>query len=214
MSLRWLALEEAHRRGVEPPPGEELLAAFPPWRAMRSEAERRAWLEAHFLSESELVTTLRERSMESQVVALHTESRQTGGRAAAYRRVVAEVSARLALRDGERTRPMLIRPGVPDEEMLLRELKLRGRFRAALGRARRILRTNAEISESLPGVAEALAVGRLERWFAERSGVTPEHVERALLDRGFMSLQEFLAAARPAYVAEHFGVESLSPATI
>nr|QEO74355.1 hypothetical protein [uncultured bacterium] len=212
MSLRWLALEEAHHRGIKPPSGEELLAAFPPWRAMQSEAERRAWLEAHFLSESELVTTLRERNMESQVVALYAASRQAGGRAAAYRRVVAEVSARLILRDGERTRPMLIRPGVPDEEMLLREIKLRGRFRAALRRAQRVLRSNTEISDSLPGVAEALAVGRLERWFAERSGVAPEHVERALLDRGFMSLHEFLAVARLAYVDEHFGVEPMSPA--
>lgn len=210
MSLRWLALDEAHHRGIKLPSGDALLAAFPPWQAIQSGAERRAWLKAHFLSEAELVTTLRERCMESEVVALYSESQQEGHRAAAYRRVVAEVSARLDLRDGERTRPMLIRPGVPDEDMLLRELKLCGRFRVALRWAQRILRSNAEISSSLPGLSEALAVERLEQWFAQRSGTAPERIEQVLLDRGFMSVREFLSVARPAYVAQHFGVESVS----
>jgi hypothetical protein len=209
MSLRWLALDEAHHRGIEPPSGDALLAAFPPWQTMPSETQRRAWLKAHFLSEAELVTTLGERRVESQVLDLHSESRR-GSRLAAYRRVVVDVSARAALSDGERTRPMLIRPGVPDEDMLLRELKLRGRFHTALCQARRILRSSAEFSDSVPGFAEALAVGRLEQWFARRSGVAPECLDRALLDRGFLSFREFLAAARPAYMDEHFGSVSAS----
>lgn len=213
MSLRWLALDEAHQRGVEPPSEQALLAAFPSWQTMRAEAQRRAWLDERCLSEAELVTTLRERSMESQVLALYSEPGQEGGRDAAYRRVVADVSARLGLNEGERTRPLLIRPGVPDEDMLLRELKLRGRFRAALRQTRHILKSNAELSNSIPGISDALAVERLERWFAQRSGIAPECVERALLDRGFMSFSEFLAVARPAYVHQHFGTERLSTAS-
>lgn len=203
MALRWLALDQAHCLGILPAPADTVLAAFRPWQEMHSEVERRAFLKEHFLSQDDLVTTLQERRMESQVIAL-SEPNQSGGRNAACRRIVAEVSARAGLSDRERTRPMLIRPGVPDEDMLVRELKLRGRFHGALRQSQRILRFKVEMSDSIPGLSEALSVERLERWFAQRSGVAPECIDQTLLNRGFTSFREFLAVAQPAYMEEHF----------
>ena len=84
---------------------------------------------------------------------------------------------------------------------------LRGEFRPALELAGRILAFNAEYVARNPSVAPLLfASNRLESWWAERCGIEPSTLGDALLERGFVSREEFHRAARLVYAYEQFGL--------
>jgi hypothetical protein len=97
-----------------------------------------------------------------------------------------------------------LQPGIPWDGPLLRELESRGQLAPALALTREMQQVAAELSERLPGLAESLAVERLEAFAADRWGVDVGQLESALLARGFVSQREFLEVARLVYVYQHF----------
>jgi hypothetical protein len=205
VALRCLAREEALQRGLVAGSRETLVPAF--WRAgnLHTVEAQREWLRAQSLSDGDLVVGLQDRDLEAQVLALEGESQPDAmlRRAAAYRRIVNLLLERTALSERELSRPPLMRPGIPWEPPLLREIKLRGRFQAALDVTSQVQQYSSSFSRQLPGFELALAPGRLQSWFAQRWGVHDAAFPAAAADRGFTSYAEFLSAARLAYAFDH-----------
>jgi hypothetical protein len=98
-----------------------------------------------------------------------------------------------------------MRPGIPWDPLMVRDLKARGEFGAAIERARYVVQVAHSVTERLPGFAESLDPQRLERFAAQRWRVPDADLESELHTRGFTSHAEFLEAARLAYVHQHLG---------
>jgi len=120
------------------------------------------------------------------------------------------------LRDDERSlagarllaarRALAIAPGLPLHEPFVVALKLQGRFAAARELARAALAFNHEVRAAHPEFdVQRLDGARVTAWFAERWEVGAADLDIALLDRGFSNRRDFLAAARPFYMAGKFG---------
>ena len=179
---RSLALEEAGRRKLAPAGTVALVARFRRERGLRDDAALEAWRRRHGLTEEELLCSLRERDLEARVLGV-------------------ERGPRPARRAGGT--PWLIHPGVPCTEMLVRELKLRGRFAPAAAVAHRILRHNTGVFARHPSLAGAPARrGLLVDLAARRWRVATDEVEAAMLARGFGGHEDFAAAARHVLVYE------------
>lgn len=213
VALRCLAADEARERGLGCPEPERLLEQFFERRAV-APAARRAWLEQRALSADELAGLLADRALEGRLVAAEQAAHPGApGRAAAYRRILAAAAERLGLPAHELLGAPSAQPGIPWEEPLLHELKLRGRFPAALETARRILEGHAAWEALVPGFSVALAPQRLEAWCAARWGLPRERLAPALAERGFTSYQEFLDTARLVYTHERVGASALAHAS-
>jgi hypothetical protein len=101
------------------------------------------------------------------------------------------------------TQPLLVHPGVPWPDILIRELKFRGRFASAAHVAHGILRHNVGIFERHPWLDGApVRRGLLTGLAARLWRVAPEQVEAGMVARGFTSYDEFAEAARQVFVYE------------
>lgn len=198
---RCLVADEAIHRDLASADAVELLAGFQPWQRMQSDTQRQAWLQARCLSYEDLVAALRDRDREARSIQFYQSMfPHLRSRAAACRQIVADVAARTSAIADDLLRLPLMQPGVPWEAPLLREMKVLGRFPAAVRLAEAILEANRQFTSSLPGVAQALSTGRLDRWFADCWGVTEPELGNELIARGFTSYSEFVEVARPAYI--------------
>lgn len=201
---RCLVADEAIHRNLASADGAELIDGFQPWQRLRSDAERQAWLQVRCLSYDDLVAALRDRDLEArgiqyyQGIFPHLRSR-----AAVCRKIVADVAARTGAIADDLLRLPLMQPGVPWEAPLLREMKMLGRFAAAVKFAEEILEANRQFSSSLPGLAQSLSTGRFDRWFADCWGVAEPAFGTEPIARGFTSYSEFVEVARPAYIYQH-----------
>jgi hypothetical protein len=204
---RCVALDEARHRGLAGAEPEMLIARFRQARGLRSDEALDAWLRARCLSHDELALGLGERDIERRVLALY-RAQYPGlrGRAAVYRRLLADVSTRLGMPETAITRPLMQGLTLPWDGPLLREMKLHGAFGPALEVASQILRFSAEYAERHPRFPLArLKRSRLVAWCAVRWGVPEDALDDAVLDRGFASDAEFDEVARHAYAWERFG---------
>jgi hypothetical protein len=196
MSRRCLALDEAAERGVTSTAAPVLVARFCRERNLGSAAAVQAWRRRRGLSWQELVQTLRERDLENRL-------RSQPARA---------VAARTGIPADVLIRPLLIHPGVPWLEILIRELKFRGRFTAALGVAGRILRHNDGVFRRHPWLAQApVRRGLLIDLLARHWQVAPGQVERELATRGFTGYEDCVEATRHVFVYERTSKGPFSP---
>jgi hypothetical protein len=204
VSRRCLVLDEAAERGLAPAAAAILVARFRRERSLRSGAALEAWRQRRGLSGEELIYTLRERDLEDQLRTLYRRRVPASqGRAALFTRITSAVAARTGIPKRILTRPLLIYPGVPWPDILIRELKFRGRFTSAVGVAHRILRHNAAIFERHPELAGAeVRRGLLIGLAARLWRVATDQVESGMLARGFTSDDDFAEAARHAFVYE------------
>ena len=176
---RCLSVDEALRRGLLAVDTNSLLTRFRSRRRLAREVDFNRWLDERCMSAKELGLSLQQRD--------------------------------LVARLGQRPLPVdtdtavWMRPGIPWDLPLLREVKLRREFRSAVCQAHAMRRAAACVSASLPGLVESLDAQRLERFAAQRWGIAPADFEAALGRRGFNSYGEFGEVARLAYVYEHFG---------
>lgn len=119
------------------------------------------------------------------------------------------------LRDGERDAPgarlhaamraLAVAPGLPVHRPFVDAVRSAGRFDAAREIARAALAFNDEVAAAHPEFAVSRIDGdRVCAWFAERWSVAADDLDLALLDRGFSNRADFLAAARPFYMAGKF----------
>jgi hypothetical protein len=207
IARRCLAIDEARWRGIVGQRADLLMARFRVQRRLWHAEALGAWLGARCLAEEELAAYLHERDLEERCLALYrTLHPEVRGRAALHRRIAAAVAARTGIPRPALARPLLLAPRLPWDGPLLRELKVRGEFGAALERAGRIVRANAEYEARNPRFPLArLRRSRLERWCAARWGVAEAALPEALLDRGFADADELDDAARRAYTYERFG---------
>jgi hypothetical protein len=201
---RCLVADEALHRELTSADATELIEGFQPWQRLRSDAQRQDWLQARCLSYEDLVATLRDRDHEARCIQFYLDTfPHLRSRAAASRKIVADVAARTGAVADDLLRLPLMQPGVPWEAPLLREMKVLGRFATAVKVAEAILDANRQYVTSLPGLAQSLSTSRLDRWFADSWGVTEPELGNALIARGFTSYSEFVEVARPAYIYQH-----------
>jgi hypothetical protein len=209
VALRGLALDEAAHRGLAPESAATLLARFRRGRGLGTPAALRTWARRRCLSETELIQALREGDLEARLVARYRRRHPSSGRPALLGRVAADVAARRGVSTRVLTRPLLVHPGVPWSEGIIRELKLRGEFRPALGVASRILRHNAAVFARHPWLAEApVRRGLLTELLAGRWGVPLERLDAALHARGLPGYDDVVEAARHVFV---YGRTSAGP---
>lgn len=203
VSRRCLLLDEAAERGLAPAAAATLVARFRRERSLRSGAALEAWRQRRSLSGRELIHTLRERDLEDRLRRLYRARSPASQGRATLTRIASAVAARAGIPTRALTRPLLIRPGVPWPDILIRELKFRGRFTSAVGDAHRILRHNAVIFERHPWLAGAPARrGLLIGLAAQRWRVATDQVEARMLARGFTGYDDFAEAARHVFVYE------------
>lgn len=209
VARRCVALDEARQRGLAAADSETLIERFRQARGLVSDEEFAGWLRARFLSRDALADGLAERDLEQQAFALYRGQHAQAlgqGRAGLYRRILADVSARLGISQDALTRPLMLGLTLPWDGPLLREMRLRGEYGPALELAGRILRCTADYAERNPRFPlSRLKRSRLERRCAERWGIAESDLKAALLDHGFFSDAEFDEAARHAYAWERFG---------
>jgi hypothetical protein len=211
MSRRCLALDEAAERGLSPAAASTLIARFRRQRSLRSDGAIKAWCRRRGLSRQELVQTLRERDLVDRLrTGAHVPVSQ--GRAAGRARIASAVAARTGIPTDVLTRPLLIYPGVPWLEILIRELKFRGRFTAAVRRAGSILRHNDDVFQRHPWLAGApvrrgLLIGLLARHWR----VAIDQVEPEMLARGFTGYDDCVEVARHVFVHERTSAGPYSP---
>jgi hypothetical protein len=212
--FRCLASDEAVERGLSPADAGVLLTRFRTKASLERDDRYQGWLRRRMFGEDELALCLRERDLEHQV---HEAYQQLAARALTaaqlHRRIAASVAARTGLDATALSRPLRMRPGIPWEAPLVRELKLRGAFPAAIALARRILRATEEVAGRLPGLTEALSSERIEEYVSSLWGVERSAVHTAMLARGFSDYTELLTTARLAYAAERFGFVSEAKAS-
>jgi len=212
IALRCVVLDEARERGLAADPDEALVSCFRARADLRQDGTFQAWLRERSLMTDELTTCLRERDIEQRVLAQYDRlAPGSRGKTELLHRVVADVAARTGLDDSALTRPPRMRPGIPWEAPLVRELKLRGRYAAAVELASQIVRVNAELADRLPGLSQALSRERLEHYVAALWNVEVSVVPAAMLERGFSHYGELLAIARLAFAAERVGAMDIVP---
>jgi hypothetical protein len=152
------------------------------------------------MSDDELTQLLRERDLEARVLAQYRERGAGPAVSAGLRRSVA---ARHGMSERLLVQPLLMYPGVPWSEPLVRELKLLGTFSSAVERASRIVQHNAAVFDRHPRLAGAqVRRGILTDFFADRWGVRPDRLESAIRARGFADYRDFAGAARQVFVYE------------
>jgi hypothetical protein len=207
VALRSLAVDEARERGLAVDRAEVLRDRFRREHGLASDPAYRAWLDAHYLSEPDLSTVLRDIELEERLLALYrAEYGDEDARAAA--RLLADVGNRTGMSAAELTEPFWMRPGVLWEEPLIRALKFEGQFGPALDRAARILALDALLLDADPELRVTfdalidLAADELEAWAARRWRVEIADLEPALRRRGFVRYRDFLRTARLAFVYE------------
>jgi hypothetical protein len=209
VALRCLGLDEAAHRGLAAESAATLLARFRRRRGLGSPAELRTWARRRWLSGDQLIQALRERDLEARLVARYRRRHPSSGRSALLDRIAADVAARRGVSKRVLTRPLLVHPGVPWSEPLIRELKLRDAFTPALEVASRILRHNAAVFARHPWLAEApVRRGLLTELLAERWGVPLERLDAALHARGLTGYDDVVEAARHVFV---YGRTSAGP---
>jgi len=216
VALRTLASLVAPPHAAPRTDGELLAAIAPP-------ADLDDVLSAHHLGREEALAHLRR---EERLAAALQGDRAHGAslarlvlRAADARGLLHDDDAdrwqRAWLRAGERDAPearllaarraLAVAPGLPVHDAFVVALKLQGAFAAAREVARGALAFNDEVAAAHPEFEVHRIDGdRVAAWFAERWDVAPEELDIALLDRGFADREEFLAAARPFYMADKF----------
>ena len=201
-ALRCLALDEAWHHELEPREAHSLVLRFRSTQDQESAEDLQTWLDEHHMTYDELVITLRDHDLIARLLdcyrSLHPEP---VGRAALYRRIVANVSERIGLDERQLTLSPPMQPGIPWDGMLLREMKLRGKFHSALALAARILEDDARIAHHAPGFGLDPTPARLEAWIAPRWGVQESAMDQALVERGFTSYREFIDVARLAFLS-------------
>jgi hypothetical protein len=201
--LRCLAVEEANHRGLAPADDDALVAQYCRSRGIESRGARDRWLVQRGLVLNDLKEVLRQRDLEAQILGMvRTVDDAPRSPAASYRQVLASVAQRTGLDERQLASLPFMPPGIPWESPFLRELKFQGRFTATRASAQAMARAVAEISTWAPGLAESLAVERLDGWAAERWNVDPASLNDALAARGFASYREFVEVARVAYLYE------------
>jgi len=93
--------------------------------------------------------------------------------------------------------------GVPWTGPLIRELKGRGAFVPAVELAGRILGHNSTFFARYPRFTrEPVRQGLLDEFVARRWGVDPAQLPGRIRERGFTDHDEFVEAARHAYIYE------------
>lgn len=205
LALRCLALDEATHRGLACDDREVLLARFRKSKSLQRDEAYRRWLEANYMRSDELAGSLCERDLVERLLRLYRAEAPGLRRSTFYRRVQADVVERTRLNEGRLTRPLIMRPGIPWDGPLLREMKLRGEFGTALQLACRILEFNVEVATRNPAFVAGLTTVGLRKWFAMRWGTTGSDVESAIFDRGFRNHDEFVATARLAFMYDSLG---------
>jgi hypothetical protein len=209
VAFRCLARDEAIERGLLAADPGVLLARFREEAHLECDSRYQAWLRRRLLHPDELAQWLRDRDLERQLFAAAYHRVGSDGRTTRElrRRIVADVTSRLVLDEITLTRPLRMRPGIPWDAPLVRELKFSGAFPAAIALASRILRATADVAERLPGLTEALSHERI----AALWGIQPSAIPTAMFEHGFSDYSELMATARFAHVAERFGVVSDTP---
>jgi len=206
VARRCLAVETSHALGITACSPAALLNELRRAERLPSDAALDLWLNERDLTRAELVANLRERDLDRRVLAHARPAVDATTANDPYQTVGAGLDARTAVRTAELTRPLLIGPGLTWDAPLLRELKLRGEYRAAQSRAARLLRFAEAWTERHPELSLArLKRDRVERWCAGLWGVGPSELLEAGLDRGFATPEEIAAVARPAYLYARFG---------
>jgi len=204
VSRRCLVLDEAAERSLMPAAEAKLVGRFCRERRIRPGAALESWRQRRLLSWPELIQTLRERDLENRIrTAYSARSRASQGRAGPFLRIESAVAARMGIPKRVLTRPLLAHPGVPWPDIIIRELKFRGRFTPAVDVAHGILRHNASTFERHPWLAGApVRRGLLIGLAARLWRVATEQVEAGMLARGFTSYDDFVEAARHVFVYE------------
>ena len=201
VALRCLALDEARALGLTVEGAECLLARFRRRQGLGAAEAFAAWLEPRALTAGELGVALQERALEERLVARYRSLQpELPCRAQVYRRILQEVSARTGIEEASLLGAPLMHPGLAWHGPLLREMKVRGRYGAAMATAAAILAHNERLAVRFPNFMEHLAPSGLDRWFAARWGVAEAELRAALPRWGFADYAEFLQAARIAYV--------------
>jgi hypothetical protein len=207
VTLRCLAADEALHRGLCADEPAGLLARFRGSNGLESDAEYLGWLHAHYLAEQELVCSLRDRDLETRLLALFgMPSDGTGDNAEWYGRLGIAVASRMGVSEEDLSQPLFMQPGILWEEPFIREIKWRGDFPRALDLASRILEFEAAFFEGKPELKltfDALlfqAADRVESWLAGYWGITLDKLESTLRKRGFVRYRDFLETARLAYI--------------
>jgi hypothetical protein len=204
VARRCLILDEAAERGLAPAADARLVRRFRRERNIRTGAALEAWRLRRSLSWAELIQTLREGDLENLLrTAYSPRSRASQGRAAPFTRIASAVAARMGVPKRILTQPVLIRPGVPWPDILVRELKFRGRFTSAVEVAYTILRHNAVIFDHHPRLVGApVRRGLLIDLAAHLWRIAAHQVEAEMLARGFTGYDDFVEAARHVLVYE------------
>jgi hypothetical protein len=203
--LRSLLADEAVAQGLTPDGPDASVARFARSRGLSDDGALADWLREWYLSREELIAVLRELDLEQRLLAREPGRDVTGrpGRALAARRLLERMQERSGVDPSPLDLPSLMHPGVPWDGPLLRELKVRGRFGAALTQAARILDRCDERTRQHPWLTPALMPRRaVEAWLADRWG---QPVESGLRARGFISHDDLLETARRVYLATASG---------
>ena len=202
VSRRCLAVDEARHRGLAPDDSATLLARFRSIEALGSGALFETWLRERMMSADELAQALGERDLEAKILAQYRAS--TSGRPGLptlHRLVARDVAFRTGIPGRLLTRPLLMYPGVPWMDPLIRDMKMAGTFASAVEVAGRILRHNATIFERHPKLARApVRPGLLMEHFAERWRISDDRLRPAIRARGFTGYDDFVEAARHVFV--------------
>jgi hypothetical protein len=181
---RALAIEAAFERGLTLDDPEPLIARFRRRRQLESDPIFEAWLSDRCLNRADLAVHLQQRDLLQRLLVLRP----------------------CALRDAQLVRdPLWMRPGIPWDPLLVRELKVRGELGPAIERARYVVQVAHSVAERLPGFAGSLDPQRLERFALQHWRAPDSDLESELHARGFTSYAEFLEVARLAYVHQHLG---------
>jgi hypothetical protein len=202
VTWRCLAVDEAQQRGLVPAEPAALLDAFRQSKDLPSEAAFEHWLRQRRLRRDELLELLGERDLEAQVLALYRATRPgLAGTVARHQTIAHDVAIRAGLPQRLLVRPLLQHPGVPWSEPLVREMKFRGTFGAAIDVASRIVQNSATVFARQPWLTQApVRRGLLAQLFARRWGMLPERLDAAILARGFAGYEDVAEAARHMFI--------------
>jgi hypothetical protein len=203
---RCLAVDEAVTRGLEPEGVEALLCRYRRRRKLEKEAQFERWLRRNYLSPDELAASLRDLDLEERVLTLYqADHPSVRSRTTLQRRLRHDVAARNGIDKRSLAQSLLLLQGMPWDGPLLRELKMRGQFGAALEAAARILDFNDEFIQHNPWLSRRhIPRTQLDQWFARLWGEESD-LERSILARGFGSYDDFVEPARHVFVVQRFG---------
>ena len=190
-----LLLEEARHRDLVCGERDSCVESFFRSRNVNSDSARRRWLRQHYLEFDDLERTLIERDLLLKIRQLYTSIHTgLGSDVEIDARIVADVVTRTGIDELTLCHPFFVKPGIPGEERVLREMKVTGRFRLACKDALRVLKANAELDAANTDVA--LSDSQIERWAAARWGVQESRLPSAIRSRGFVSYSDFIEASR------------------